>query len=146
MTQGMSADSLIPGEIQQAYRESEYRVHAPQPFTLRIGLLSDELRQAQAAKRADCSAFITAFNPFSECLTDAANEERQAQLVKELHLRSLAFWEGVGQHPSNGWPGEPSLLVFGLNLEAAKELGRRYQQNAIVWSGDDGVPQLVLLR
>jgi len=67
-------------------------------------------------------------------------------LAKELTSRSLEFVTGIGQHPSNKWPGEPSYLVFGLTLEASKVLGTRLEQNAIIWSGSDGVPQLILLR
>lgn len=33
-----------------------------------------------------------------------------------------------------------------ISLEAAKELGARYEQNAIVWAGADAMPQLILLR
>jgi len=36
--------------------------------------------------------------------------------------------------------------VPGLSLEASKSLGARFEQNAIVWSGADAVPQLILLR
>ena len=54
--------------------------------------------------------------------------------------------QGLGEHPTNGWPGEASYLIFGLTLEAAKMLGMRLEQNAIVWTGADTVPQLVLLR
>jgi len=63
-----------------------------------------------------------------------------------LRLRSLPFIERVGQHPSNRWAPEPSFLVLGLSLEAAKALGSRHEQNAIVWCGIDATPQLVLLR
>jgi len=53
---------------------------------------------------------------------------------------------GIGKHPSNDWPGEDSFLVFGLNLEAARALGARFEQNGFIWSSADGVPQLILLR
>ena len=94
----------------------------------------------------DCSAYITALNPFSRALDVAANAERHAALGRELEQRSLASIEGLGQHPSNQWPGEASYLVFGLTLEAAKTLGTRLEQNAIVMAGADAVPQLILLR
>ena len=96
--------------------------------------------------RVDCSAYITACNPFSQVLDDKANAERHAALGRELGQRSLASIEGIGQHPSNQWPGEASYLIFGLTLEAAKTLGTRLEQNAIVWAGADAVPQLILLR
>jgi hypothetical protein len=39
-----------------------------------------------------------------------------------------------------------ALLVLGVSLEAAKRLGERYEQNAIVWRGIRIVPELVPLK
>ena len=130
----------------QAFRETEYMVHGDKPFTLKVGELCPELGAAHKRHRVDCSAYITACNPFSQILDREANAERHAALGQELGRRSLANIEGVGKHPSNQWPGEGSYLIFGLTLEAAKTLGTRLEQNAIVWSGADAVPQLILLR
>ena len=140
------SESIIDAAMVQAYRETEYRVHGDEPFTLRIGDASPALAAAHKRHRVDCSAYITAFNPFSQALDDEANVELHAALGRELDQRSLSRKEGVGQHPSNQWPGEASFLVFGLTLEAAKTLGTRLEQNAIVWCGADAVPQLILLR
>lgn len=112
---------------------------------LRVGVFCPELAALHEAHRTGCSAFITACNPFSRLLGEAANAERQAILARELKRRGLAFIDGVGQHPSGQWPGEASFLVLGLALEAAQTLGRRLDQNAIVWSGPDAVPRLILL-
>ena len=43
-------------------------------------------------------------------------------------------------------PAEPSVLVLGLSLEAAKVMGRQYEQDAIVWISTKAVPELVLLQ
>jgi hypothetical protein len=141
----LPASAIDPPTL-QAYLETDYRVHGEPGFTLRVGRASAELLAAHKRRRTDCSAFLTACNPFSQPLDAAANAARQAALAKELSSRSLAFLPGVGQHPSNGWPGEDSFLVFGLTLEAAKALGTRLEQNGIIWSGADAVPQLILLR
>ena len=116
------------------------------PFTLRIGEPSDALACAHKAHHADCSAFITACNPWSQAVDETSNAQLHVALLRELAQRSRATIEGIGQHPSNQWPGEVSCLVFGLTLEAAKTLGNRLAQNAIVWSGSDAVPQLIVLR
>ncbi|MGF6599669.1 hypothetical protein P3T23_004397 [Paraburkholderia sp. GAS448] len=63
----------------------------------------------------------------------------------ELTQLGLRFIDGIGQRPASEW-AEPNFLVPGISLEAAKELGERYEQNAIVWCGADAVPDLVLLR
>jgi hypothetical protein len=55
--------------------------------------------------------------------------------------------DGISQHPTCEWPAEPSYLVFDVSREAAaKALGVRFEQNAIVWSGAGEVPELILFR
>jgi hypothetical protein len=129
-----------------AYAETEFRVDGPTPFVLRIGHHCEQLALAHAQRRVTCSAYITACNPRSAPLGEHENNARQVALASELLGRGLAFLHGVGQHPTNGWPGEPSYLMFGLSLEEAMALGREWDQNAIVWAGEDAIPQLVLLR
>ncbi len=142
----MFADSDIdPGAI-RAYLETYYRVQSDRHFILSIGHMSSELLAVHKRSRVNCSAFLTACNPFSHAFGDAENHDRQRSLAKELEFRGLGFLPGIGEHPSNGWPGEDSFLVLGLNLEAAKALGKRFEQNALVWSGVDAIPRLVLLR
>ena len=75
-------------------------------------------------------------DPCARCLAELAD------LVAEGRV-CLA---GQGRHPDGGWPPEPSLLVLGLDRVAASELGRRWDQNAVVWVGEDATPELVLLR
>jgi hypothetical protein len=139
-------ESIIDAATVQAYRETGYAVHGDAPFTLRVGEACAALDAAQQRHRVNCSAYITACNPFSQRLDDHANAERHAALGRELDQRSLASLPGVGRHPSNRWPGEVSYLIFGLTLPAARTLGTRLEQNAILWAGADAVPQLVLLR
>ncbi|MDZ4350427.1 MAG: DUF3293 domain-containing protein [Xanthomonadaceae bacterium] len=140
-----SASTVSPHTI-QAYLETKYRVHGEPGFTLRVGQASADLLAAHTVQNTECSAFLTACNPFSRMIDEAANAARQAALAEELSRRSLVFLPGIGQHPSNEWPGEDSFLIFGLTLEAAKILGTRFEQNGFVWSGVDAVPQLIMLR
>jgi hypothetical protein len=139
------SDATLPPGLIQAYRETHYKVPGLE-LTLVIDQPNPALELAHHRHRADCSAFITACNPYSAELTPAENERRQRHLAEELRSRSLSFADGVGQHPSNGWAGEPSFLVFGLTLEAAKSLCIRLEQNGFVWSGADAVPRLILLK
>lgn len=137
--------AISPGLL-QAYRETHFVVSGPAPFTLQIGKLCSDLAQLHRTAGVECSAFITACNPFSQELSPTENEARHAELGAILQQRGLPFHEGRGQHPSGGWPAEPSYLVIGLCLSAARELGTAWGQNAIVWAGADAVPALVLLR
>jgi len=138
--------SIIDAGTLQAYRETEFRVGGEEPFTLQLGEGCPALAATHKRYRVDCSSFITACSPFSQSLDEAENAKRHAALGVELAQRSLASVHGIGQHPSSQRLGEASYLIFGLTLEAAKTLGTRLDQNAIVWAGADAVPQLILLR
>jgi hypothetical protein len=138
--------SVIDQATVEAYRQTDYRVDCATPFVLRIGQFSVELLTAHKRHGVSCSAYVTACNPFSHGLDRLTNAARQAELENELLRRGLPYAGGTGQHPSNGWPGEDSFLVFGLTLDGAKELGCRHEQNAVIWSGADATPQLILLR
>lgn len=138
--------TAIPKELIQAYLETDYIVHTEQPLTLRVAKPNPEMKKLHKQHRVECSAFITAFNPYSQSCNLDDNLAQQHELTAELKSRSLRYIQGIGLHSSSEWPGEPSLLVLGLSLEAAKILGSRFEQNALIWVGSDGIPQLVLLR
>jgi hypothetical protein len=142
----MPARTAIDDATLRAYRETEYRVHGDAPLTLKIDKPSAPLAALHQRLHVASSAFITAANPFSQPCDASQNDARQHALADELAQLGFAAIPGIGQHPDNGWPGEPSFLVPGIPLEAARTLGTKYGQNAIVWSGADAVPRLILLR
>jgi hypothetical protein len=133
----------IPPELVQAFMETEYFVHNDPPFKMRIGQLCPELARLMAERNTSCAAFITAWNPFSQQLSTGKNEERQQELKANLKTRGLSFMEGIGQHPNNDWPGEPSVLIFNLSRESAKVLAAQFGQHAFVWSDATALPELV---
>ena len=141
----MRPSIIDPGTL-RAYKETEYRVHDPDGFTLRIGERSVALAALHLSHKVNCSAFVTACNPLGECLAVEANTQLHEALRHALSKGGLAFKEGVGQHPSNEWPGETSFLILDLPLDDAKAVGEGWDQNAVLWSGEDAVPQLILLR
>jgi len=110
---------------------------------MHIGQPCTQLKSLMAEHNALNAAYITAWNPFSRQLTEPENKARQDELRANIKKRGLIYIDGIGQHPSNNWSGEASLLILGLDLEAAKSLSRHYEQHAFVWASSDGVPQLV---
>jgi hypothetical protein len=138
--------SAIDAETLQAYRETDYRVLEGLPTTLHVDAPCPELLLLHARYQARCSAFITACNPRGRRAAAALNTQRQEALRGELSRRRLVALRGIGRHPTNKWPAEPSFLVMGMTRRAARELGRQFEQNALIWSGYDAVPELMLLR
>ncbi len=142
----MFSNSAIAPETVRAFLETEYHVLAEIPFILRVGVASAELQKSHERQKVCCSAFLTACNPFSKAFDTATNAVRQSALAGEISRRRLPCLQGIGKHPCNDWPGEASILVFGLELDAARTLAMQFEQNALVWSDADCVPQLILLR
>lgn len=141
-----SDTSIIDANTVQAYLETAYHVHARPPFALHIGQHSAALTLLHRTHGVDCSAFITAWNPYSKPTVAQENARLQQALVQSIQGMHLQALPGLGQHPSSQWPREESFLVLGLDLTRAKALGEQFGQNAIVWAGPDAVPNLVLLR
>lgn len=141
------SEPQISQALIQAYLGTAYSAQtAVGGITLKIGVRSDEIVRLFAASGADRAAFITAENPYSEPQTPAKNAERQRRLGDELTALGFTHFPGDGQGEDTSWPAEASFLVLGMGKEEASDLGRKYGQNAMVWIGADGVPELVLLR
>lgn len=138
----MKSKRLAP-ELLQAFAETHYIVHNEAPFVMHIGQPCPELKALMGEHNALSAAFITAWNPFSQNLHAKENKVRQDELKANLKRRGLVCIDGIGKHPSNKWPGEVSVLVLDLGLDATKSLARHYEQHAFVWAVGDGVPQLM---
>jgi sugar phosphate isomerase/epimerase len=130
----------------KAYLETDYCVFGESPFVLKAGIANEPLAKLYKRTKTNCGAFVTAVNPFSQDVGKVENTARHVELAKELNQRNLTFFDGIGKHPSGDWPAESSYFVLGLSLEAAKALGKKYDQNAVIWCGSDAVPELLLLR
>lgn len=138
--------SEIAAETIEAYCAAHYTVLTPEPFILHVGEASGRLADLMASEKATCAAFITAWNPFSQIATGAENSAAQQSLLGDLSALGLVSFPGFGKDPSGLWLGEDSVLVLDLALEEARNLGIEYGQNAILWTGLDACPELVLLR
>jgi hypothetical protein len=145
--EGFFMSALSPGLI-AAYRSTDYRVYAsPEPdFTLRIGCHSPELARLHAARGVTGSAHLTAWNPLSKDTPPDVNRAAQNDLLADLLALNISALPGFGVNPAEDWPGEEHVLAPGLSRDAAIGLGQKYNQNAIVWSGADAIPELILLR
>ena len=142
----MSRTSLDPALV-QAYRRTRYSAGLDgEAIVLMVDVPSPVMAAAIAAAGAPGAAFITAENPYSTQSAAHDNAASQALLKSELAALGATVFEGVGQGDDPNWPGEESYLAVGISRDQACLLGRNYQQNAIVWIGANGTPELVLLR
>ncbi len=140
------SETSISTATVDAYLATDYKVNTAEPFVLNVGQLSTELAEWFQTNNEDQAAYITAWNPFGEKISDDENHVAEQKLITEIESRGLSYLKGESIDPSGLWPSEPSLLVLGISLESAKLLVKRYHQDGFIYIGDDTKPQLILLR
>lgn len=129
-------------ELDQAYRETLYEVATDPPIHWVIDQLNPTWAQWQDARGVGASTFITAHNPFSQQQADEFNQARQRALEEALTQAGWAWVRASGRHPSNGWPIEVGVVVWGMDPEAAKPWAARFGQHAVVCMDAQGWPKL----
>jgi len=138
--------TAITPEVLDAYRGAHYSFKlACQTVEFRIGQTCAPLAALIAQHRSPSAFCITAWNPLGQEVSREQNDAAQDILLATLHNEAPTFLPASGYDPNGTW-AEPGFLVFGLTRAQAVALGRRFRQNALVWSEPDGVPELLLLR
>lgn len=137
---GITQDLLI------AYQRAEYVVDSGGcEFILNVNKPSSQLESLHRRHGVECSAVITACNPFGHAVDAVSNRQANEALKRDLAATGCAIFPCTGRDPVSDW-NEPGFLVLGLACDKARPLGTHYNQNAILCCGRDAIPQLVLLR
>lgn len=116
----------------RAYRRTSYWLQTQPPFCVRVGAVSAALDSLLQEYGADTWAFITAFNPHSRPVSAAENRARDAQLIARLERDGFTHIACDGVDDDGTWPTEHGRVIFGIDTEAARALGREFAQNAIL--------------
>lgn len=135
----------LPPELLESYRNAEYVVFGDPELVLRVGERNAGVDALLEENDARTGAYVTPANPRGELWS---REENLAVLESFHHsLRDTKYtcYAGEGRDPNGEWVAEPSLLVVGIELDEAKEMGRRLEQNAIVFVEKGQAPALILL-
>ena len=131
---------LTPDLI-ESYERALYALESG--MVLRVGVGDSGLERLLEHYGAAAAAFVTAANPRGEVQEPALNQAAMAALRSSL---ALPWLPGEGRDPEGRWRPEPSVLVLGITRVDAAALGRRLEQNAIVFVEKGRAPELVLLR
>ncbi|MBU1442808.1 MAG: DUF3293 domain-containing protein [Gammaproteobacteria bacterium] len=140
----------MPPQTPATYLDARCCIEAPgRPvLALRIGLPSPELSALYREHCAASMALLTACSPLGAVVANEQNERAMELLRADVQALGPVALPGTGRdgNPASQWPSEASIVVFGIDSDWAAELGRRHQQNAIVWAGATALPELVMLR
>jgi hypothetical protein len=135
--------------LRAAYERAVYVVYGSPPVEFRIGEPSDVLQAMLAMSRVEQAAFVSSAN--TRGVATPENERRLADFLLRAQLDDLnetakyRVFQGEGRDPGGIWNAEPSVLIMGIPRAEAEGLGRRLEQNAIVWIEKDRAPELVVL-
>jgi Protein of unknown function (DUF3293) len=134
---------LSPIELDLAYRATSYLVHLRgEAIRLRIDRPSPELDAFLERIQCEHWAFISAVNPGSELLTEAANAGRHRKLLSTVSAQKLVYFTGDAVPDTSGWPIEPGLLLLHIGLEKAFSLAQEFGQSAILAGQRNDAPRL----
>lgn len=133
-------------ELVAAYSSTNFEVHAETRFVLKVGEFNENLKLIFSQLNQMTACFITAYNPESIEQSVFENDSAQGKLYEDLVSLDCTIFNGFGSDPDGNWEGEPSYFASGITLIDAKNLGKKYRQNAIVWCDQKCIPELVLLR
>lgn len=133
-------------ELEVAYCATTFAAGLPDgELGIRIGQPHPRLDVLLKEQGAGTWAYITACNPGSADLPPEVNDKRHADLVRYLEIKGYRIFLGEGRPDEPGWDPETSVLVIGIEHEAAMRLGQDLRQNAIVIGQYEGVAELVWL-
>lgn len=134
----------IPDTLKAAYHATTYRIHFPhRTVEFRVNEpcpAIDEYLESNGFKEW---SFMTAYNPFSELLSETENEIRQQQLISNLCALGYAPIPGEGIGENGDWPPEHALFIPGMPLDAALEQARAFEQYGLIHAFHGEPPKLI---
>ena len=81
---------------------------------------------------------LTAANPFSKELSASENQARNLEMQLEIEKLGFEHDWSYGEQSDQTWR-EDGFVIFDAPLEVALDLGRKYEQNAILHGFDSRV-------
>jgi hypothetical protein len=127
-------------EIEQAFLETNYIVHLQSDIVLKIGEMAADLVEHLPLLKN--WAFITAWNPLPDILSNAENEQRNEDLQQYLLDRGYSIHKGVGISKDQSW-SEESFFIENISLEDARTASAQFGQLAFVYGERESGNQLV---
>jgi len=137
--------SNIDQRLIEAYKATTYEVKRL-GIALQIGQRNRHLEEFLIDNNEFSFAFVSAYNPYSQPLSEMENKARHQQFTIWLKSKSFRYATGYGVPQNSSWHPEKSVLILGISKKKAVELGNELEQNAVIFGILGKAPELVLLR
>ena len=133
---------MISTNLFEAYKATCYEIIDPK-IEIFIGQENEALQTFLKVNHFENWCFITAWNPFSNALTTEQNIALNHSL--SLDLIDFKLFQAQGKDTIGSWPPEPSFFVANITEDEAIALGKKYQQNAIIYGTIHETAKLITL-
>jgi len=139
---------MLTDQLIEAYTATDFVLFdtGDGEVVVNVGRHSAAFDRVLAARKAETAVIVTAYNPRSKVLPDAANRLRHAQLTALLDARGYDYALGEGRDPTGHWKAELECVVFGIPVETGLDLARAFDQNAIVFIRRGQPPELAYAK
>ena len=133
-------------DLQEAYQDAVYKVYYDHE-TIQLSIGQYNRRLDLVLEKYECTtwALMTAFNPYSQCLSAIENQQRHQDLFELVRSLGLIMFDAVGKDKDGVWTPEKSLFILNIERDQAIAIGQKLQQNAIVFGELKDAPRLVWL-
>jgi hypothetical protein len=133
---------MISKDLLEGYQATCYSILKPN-IDIYIGRENEVLQSFLNGRHFDSWCFITAWNPYSKALTLDENICLNKKL--EADLKNYTVFPAEGKDTLGDWPPEISFFVVNISKKQAIFLGKKYEQNAIVYGEVEKMAELIIL-
>ena len=124
-----------------AYKATLYEVQSPNGLiTLKVGMRVDDMHLLGTS--VERVSVVTAFNPFSHCLTSEENLIRHRLLTKAVENANRRYFPAQGRDPTGEWAPEISLAILDPTDAELDNWMRTFEQNAVLIADNGSTAKL----
>ena len=134
---------MISKELLMAYQATCYSIINPK-IDIYLNEENEEFNRFLKVHHFTSWCFITAWNPFSKALL--LEENKTLNRLLEEDLKGHNIFPAEGKDTIGNWPPEISFFVGDISIEQAITLGKKYNQNAIVFGALNKKATLITLE
>ncbi|MEM6697780.1 MAG: DUF3293 domain-containing protein [Bacteroidota bacterium] len=134
-------------ELETYYRKTSYTAHTEkQIFEIRVDQKNNTFQKWLRENNIQTWTMLTAANPYSVEFSDEENKKRNANFESHLQTENIHYGRSEGIPDDPNWMMEIGFFITNITLNAAKQLAKSVEQNAIVFGRVGESAQLIWLN